>query len=59
MGCSKKEMFLISGAAEAEQQNHDGTTAGRTTHHQTQNFCHEPGEASRDEVDGVWFECSQ
>jgi hypothetical protein len=43
---------LISKAAEAEQQDHNGTTAEKPTYHGTQDY-HEPEEASIDEVDGA------
>jgi hypothetical protein len=47
-----KKRFLIPIAASEEHSKHGGTTAGKPAYHQTQGYCHEPGEVSRGEVDG-------
>jgi hypothetical protein len=47
-----KKRILDPKAASDNHLEHGTTTAGKPANHQTQDYCHESGEVSRDDIDG-------
>jgi hypothetical protein len=51
-----KKKILNPNVASENHPKHGATTAGIPANHQTQDYCHESRDVSRDEVDGEGFE---